>query len=131
MPTIRLKFETGFAAQLTEHRLSNLASIKLLLESNQELSLKSANLQKLHVAGTELQTFFGFRMGGMEETEAMKSLVRSSAVLMERLKNDGKLHKTSVQSLQKAILKLEPVVAKLLETELRNKQSKEVEAEEE
>jgi hypothetical protein len=127
VPTIRLHFETGFASALTEHRLSNLASIKLLLESNHELSLKQANLQKLHTAGTELQTFFGFRMGGMEETEAMKSLVRSSAVLMERLKNDGKLHKTSVQSLQKAILKLESVVAKLLEAELHRKVEVEVE----
>jgi hypothetical protein len=124
VPTIRLKFEVGFDAQLTEHRLTNLASIKLLLESNHALSLKSANLQKLHTAGMELQTFFGFRMGGMEETEAMKSLVRSSAVLLERLKSEGKLHKTSVQSLQKAVVKLEPVVAQLLEAEMHRRQAK-------
>lgn len=129
MPTIRLRFETGFSAILTEHRLANLASIKLLLEANHDLNLKQANLQKLHIAGTELQTFFGFRMGGMEETEAMKSLVRSSAVLIERLKSEGKLHKTSVQSLQKAILKLEPVVAGLLETELHRNQLKDLDLE--
>ena len=129
MPTIRLRFEAGIAATLSEHRLANLAAIKLLLESNHALSLKSANLQKLHTAGMELQTFFGFRMGGMEETEAMKSLVRSSAVLLERLKSEGKLHKTSVQSLQKAVIKLEPVVANLLEAEMHRKQISEPETE--
>lgn len=123
MSSLRLSFEVGFGQAIKKHRLANLYLIDKLLEKNaQFLILKSGNVESLHKAALELESFF------VSESEDPKTFAytllqmkKSAQVILSKL-SEGKIHKGSTKGLTSAIQKVHPQIRLILAKEMANKQ---------
>lgn len=113
---LRWKFESGFNSTLRKQRVADLLEIHQILKKNsKELDLDKTTIQVLNNISKELEAFYISRVANYREFELLLQQLKSSSDI---ILTKGKFYKSSVRSLQNTILKIEPLIAQIIQKEL-------------